>query len=143
MPRRPVATEVEPNLHQAPGRSVHRWKRPFLGRLDGESLEIPARTGSIRDGGEHRTVLVDDDSHPHFDVSAEGSTGAPRNVRDHLMERRWRRGHVARTRALWWTPQRRAPAPPLPRARRRPESVTVILRELEQEVEVEPGCDGL
>ena len=87
MPRRPVATEVEPNLHQASGRSVHRWKRPFLGCLDGESLEIPARTGSIHDGARHRTVLVDDYSHPHFDVSAEGSTGAPGNVRDHLMER--------------------------------------------------------
>jgi hypothetical protein len=28
-------------------------------------------------------------------VSAECSTGAPRNVRNHLMERRWRSGHVA------------------------------------------------
>jgi hypothetical protein len=36
------------------------------------------------------------------------------------------------------TPQRRAPARPLPLVRRRPESVTVILRE----PEVEPGCDG-
>ena len=52
-PRRPVATEVEPNLHHTPGRSVRRRKRPFLGRLDSESLEIPALTGSIRDGGEH------------------------------------------------------------------------------------------
>src|ERR1039458_2181050 len=86
-PRRPVATEVESDLHQAPGRSVHRWKRPFFSRLGGESLEIAARTGSIRDGGEHRTILVDDDPHPYFDVSADGSTGALRNIRDHLMER--------------------------------------------------------
>src|ERR1019366_7395364 len=68
--RRPVATKVEANLHQASGLSVDRWKRPFLGRLDGEAPDIPAGTDSIRSGGEHRTVLVDDDSHPHFDMSS-------------------------------------------------------------------------
>ena len=29
-PRRPVTTEVEPNLHQTPGWSVHRWTSNFL-----------------------------------------------------------------------------------------------------------------
>src|SRR6516225_2051547 len=86
MPRRPVASEVEPNLHHAPRRSVRRRKRPFLGRLDGDSLEIVARTGSIRDGGEDRTVWVYDDSHPYSDVSADGSTGAPWNIRKFLMQ---------------------------------------------------------
>src|SRR5262244_1078442 len=96
-PRRPVATEVEPHLHHALRRSVQRWKRPFLGRLDGGSLEIAARTGPIHDGGEHRTVLVDDDPHPYLDVSADRSTGAPRNIRHFLVERRWSGGPLAPT----------------------------------------------
>jgi len=95
MARGTVASEVESNLHHAPGRGVDRWKRPLLGRLNGEALEIPARPSSIQSGGIHRTVLGDDDSHPHFDMSADGSMGAVRNFRDHLVERRWRRGHVA------------------------------------------------
>jgi hypothetical protein len=57
-------------------------------RLDRESLEIAARTGSICDGGEHRTVLVDDDSYPHLDVTADALTGASRNLGDLLVERR-------------------------------------------------------
>src|SRR5215813_9766644 len=85
-PRRAVASEVEPNLHHAPRRSVHRWKRPFLGGFEGNSLEITARTGSVRDGSEDRAVLGNDHSHPHFDVSADGSTGAPRNIGNLLME---------------------------------------------------------
>src|SRR6202522_2116651 len=73
MARGTVASEVESNLHHAPGRGVDRWKRPLLGRLNGEALEIPARPSSIQSGGIHRTVLGDDDSHPHFDMSADGS----------------------------------------------------------------------
>src|SRR6516225_12271655 len=96
-PRGPVATEVEPHLHHAARRSVRRWKRPFLGRLDGGALEIAARTGPVRDGREDRAVLVDDDSHPHLDVSADGPTGAPRNIGHLLVERPGRGGHSAPT----------------------------------------------
>jgi hypothetical protein len=86
---RPVTTEVEANLHQASGLNVDWWKRPLLGRLDGEALEIPAGTGSIRSGSVNRTVLVNDDSYPHFDMPNDGSTGAHGNFRDHRMLCRW------------------------------------------------------
>src|SRR5215813_10252034 len=72
-PGNSIATEVEPHLHDASGRSFNRWKCPLLGRLDGESLEIPAGPRAIGGGGEDRTVLIDDDPNPDFDVSADSA----------------------------------------------------------------------
>ena len=95
MSRRAVAAEVESNLQGAPGRSVDGWKRPFLRRLEREPLEIAARAAPINDSGSDRTIPVDEDSHPYFDVSPDGSARMPGDFGGHLMDRRGRGGRAA------------------------------------------------
>ncbi len=73
---RPVPTEIEPNLDEAPGWIVHGRKYPFSGRLDCDPLEIPAGTGPIRDRVGYGTVLVDRNADPYRDVTADGVTSA-------------------------------------------------------------------
>ena len=93
--RNPIASEIEPQLHDAPGRSVHRLKRPLSGCLDGESLEIPARTPAIGGGSENRAILLDDDAYPDLEMSADGSSGSLRNLRHYLVQRGGRPLHLA------------------------------------------------
>src|SRR5689334_23476801 len=84
--RRTLAGKVESHELEARARRVHRRKRPFLGRLDCQPLEIPAGTGLIHESREDATLFVNNQPDRHPYVSADAFTDMRRDVRDLFMD---------------------------------------------------------
>lgn len=92
MPRRTLAGEVEAHELESRARRVQRRKRPLLGGLDGQLLEIPAGTGLIDERRENATLFVNNQPHRHPDMTADAFSDVRRDVGDFFVYFGGRRG---------------------------------------------------
>jgi hypothetical protein len=95
MPRRTLAGEVESHELEARARGVERRKRPFLGRLDGQPLEIPAGPRLIHESREDSAFLIYNQPDRNPDVAADALAYARWDFGDLFMD-------VGRLRGVGW-----------------------------------------